>query len=86
MTDTIMVYRTRHSAANGDVCEHDYTRWLDAKACIESIRELYEAIGFECADDEDTWITGLERKHVFTKAGRPDRVIEYMRAEVTATF
>lgn len=70
-------YRVRFVATNGDVCQHDYLRWFDAYERIQSFRAIYECHGYVCADDEETWICGMKRKHVFTKAGRPDRFIEY---------
>lgn len=76
-TRTMTAYRVRFVATNGDVCQHDYLRWLDAYERIRSFRTIYECHGYVCADDEETWIRGWKRKHVFTKAGHPDLFIEY---------
>lgn len=78
---TIRVFRVIFVAANGDVCQHDYPNWLDAKSFIEFYRNSCECKGYVCADDEETWITGWERKHVFTKAGRPDLFVEHKRVK-----
>jgi hypothetical protein len=75
-------YRVIFVAANGDVCQHDYPHWLDAKSFIEFLRNSYTCKGYVCDNMDEFWTMGWERKEIFRKAGCPDKFIEYYRVNV----
>lgn len=81
-----MTRKVNYTATDGKIYSREFTGWTEHQlSFVRFLRHSYKCEGYVCDDDEETWITGWERKHVFKKAGHPDKIIEYMRVEMSQT-
>lgn len=72
----------KFTAADGSIRARKFEGFIGPwKSFIEFLRNSYECEGYQCADAEETWVSGWERTHVFTKAGAPDKMLEYARVK-----